>query len=187
MFGEKLKTFTAFFPKVFENKKYLMIIVVIGCIGILLIGFSDWFTPQKTQISNSAYTEINLEEYVENLEKKTQEMVLSINGAGKSKVMITAETSLETEYATDDDISNDFKTNTADKQQSNNKKTETVIIESNGDKNALVTTVKEPKIRGVLILCEGADTPKVKENVTEAVKTVLGVSYNKICVIKLKT
>lgn len=187
MFSDKLKDFTASLRKIFNNKRVLMIIVVIGCIGILLIGASDWFNPQKTQKSSGNYQEISLENYIEVLEKKTQKMVLSISGAGKSKIMITAENSSEKEYATDNDISNDYKLNGSDKQQQSELKSEIVIFESNGDKTALVTKVTEPQIRGVLVLCEGADSPKVRENVTEAVKTVLGVPYNKICVIKLKT
>ncbi len=187
MFSDKFKTFTSSILKLFENKRHLSIIVVIGCIGIILIGLSDLIFPQNDQKTLTYQKETNLDEYVEILEKKTQKMILSINGAGKSKIMITAECSPEKEFATDDDISNDYKINSDDKQQSVEQKNEIVIIESNGNKNALVTKVKEPQIRGVLVVCEGADTPKVKENVTEAVKTVLGVPYNKICVIKLKT
>lgn len=187
MFSDKLKAFTSYLPNLFENKKFLSIIIVTGCIGIILIGISDWILPSKNQKTSTYQNEINLSEYIEILENKTQKMVLSINGAGKSKIMITAENSQEKEFATDNDISNDYKISDDDKQQSADQKNEIVIIESSGNKNALVTKVIEPQIRGVLVLCEGADIPKVKENVTEAVKTVLGVPYNKICVIKLKT
>lgn len=187
MFGDKLKAFTSSFPKFIENKRVLTVIVVIGCIGILLIGFSDWLTPQKTQKQSDNSEQISVENYIEVLEKKTQKMVLSISGAGKSKIMITAENSSEKEFATNDDTSTDYKANDSEQQQVSEQKSEIVIVESNGGKNALVTKVREPQIRGVLVLCEGADIPKVRENVTEAVKTVLGVPYNKICVIKLKT
>ena len=187
MFSDKLKAFTSFFTKSHENKRIITIILVIGTIGILLIGFSDWLTPQKTQKSNAYSDEIDIENYIELLEKKTQKMILSINGAGKSKIMITAENSSEKEFATDDDISNDYKVNDSQKQQTSEEKSEIVIIDSNSGRDALIIKTIEPKIRGVLVLCEGADIPKVKENVTEAVKTVLGVPYNKICVIKLKT
>lgn len=187
MFSDKLKTFTSSFSKILENKKIPTKIIVIGCIGILLIGISDWFTPQKSQKNSTNSVQKSVEEYIEILEKKTQKMILSISGAGKSKIMITAENSSEKEFATDDDISNDYKSNNSEKQQSSELKSEIVIIDSNSGKDALVTKTIEPQIRGVLVLCEGADIPKVKENVTEAVKTILGIPYNKICVIKLNT
>ena len=184
---DKLKTFTLNFTKFIENKSFLTTIIVVGCIGIVLIGTSDWLTPQKNQKEYTNLEQLNIEDYIETLEKKTQKMVLSINGAGKSKIMITAQSSQEKAFATNNDLSNDYRVNNSDKQQSSEQNNQIVIIESNGDKNALVTKVNEPQIRGVLVLCEGADIPKVRESVTEAVKTVLGVPYNKICVIKLKT
>ena len=186
MFTDKLKSFTLNFNKIFENKRILTAITIVGCIGILLIGASDWIFKSSEQITANNSGEISLSSYIETLEKKTQEMVLSINGAGKCKVMITAESSQRKEYATDDELKSDSKNSDPNSNLKHEVKTEIVLIESNGDKQALVTAVNQPKIRGVLVLCEGADTPKVKENITEAVKTVLGVSYNKICVIKLK-
>ena len=187
MFADKLKNFTLNLPSFFENKKFLRIIIIIGCIGIALISASDLIQVGKTQKTGTTSEQIDLETYIETLENKAQKMLASISGAGKSKIMITAENSSKTEFATDDDISKDTKYSDQDVQEILDKKTEIVIIESSGDKTALVTMVKEPQIRGVLVLCEGADIPRVKENVMEAVKTVLGVPYNKICVIKLKT
>ena len=186
MFSVKLNTFTSSFANFFKKKKFSTSIVVLGCIGILLIGVSDWIFSQKSEKQNATFQEINTEDYIDILEKKTQKMILSINGAGKSKIMITAECSSENQFATDDEISNDNKISTSDEAQKSEHRSEIVIIESSGTKNALVTKVTEPQIRGVLVLCEGADIPKVRESVTEAVKTVLGVPYNKICVIKLK-
>lgn len=186
MIGDKLKTFTSFFSGFFDKKKALSIIIVLGCIGIILIGASDLFLPQKSEKTNADIQEIDTKNYIEALEKKTQKMILSISGAGKSKIMITAESSSEKNFATDEELSSENKTNTSNTEQNAEQRSEIVIIESNNGKNALITRTIEPKIRGVLVLCEGADIPKVRENVTEAVKTVLGVPYNKICVIKLK-
>ena len=61
-----------------------------------------------------------------------------------------------------------------------------MVEDQNGNKTALVKSVFEPEIRGVLVLCEGADDKNVVENVTNAVKILLGVSANKISVLKMK-
>ena len=187
MFSDKLKNITVNFTKFSGNKKALTLVAVVGCIGILLIGASDWLFSKNETVANGSGKETSVEEYIETLEKKAQQMILSIDGAGKSKIMVTAESSSEKQYATDNEISNDYKSNQSEQDEKNELKSEIVIIESGGDESALVTTVTQPQIRGVLVLCEGADTPKVKENVTEAIKTIFGVPYNKICVIKLKT
>lgn len=50
------------------------------------------------------------------------------------------------------------------------------------------TVVKqiEPTVRGVVIICDGADNPTVKENVLEFVTKFFSVSADKVCITKLK-
>ena len=181
--NDKFKSFTQILSKKFGNKKNSSIILVLGICGMILIGFSDFFSSNKTQKTVSTIDAISLEDYIQCLEKRVVKMLNSVEGAGKCKIMITAENSSEKDFATDDSIMQDS-------QQSTNKtdiEKEIVMIEdSNGKKQALIKSVKEPKIRGVLILCEGADNPNINEIVTNAVKTLLGISSNKISVIKMK-
>lgn len=182
----KLKDFThKLSVNLFKNKKNATIFII-GIIGILLIGFSDAFFNGKTETNNNFTNEISLDKYINELERKTEKIVSKIDGAGKSKIMITADTSKENEYAVNENKSQDILgQNTVLDQQTQIQK-EIVIIEQNNDDSALVVKVIEPQIRGVLVLCEGANEPKVAEEITNAIKTVLGVSYNKICVLKLK-
>lgn len=50
------------------------------------------------------------------------------------------------------------------------------------------TKVKEiePVVRGVLVICTGADNPEVKETVLESVTKTLNISSDKVCITKLK-
>ena len=41
-----------------------------------------------------------------------------------------------------------------------------------------------PKVKGVLVVCEGADSSVVKQNVIESVRTVLGVASSRVSVQK---
>ncbi len=43
----------------------------------------------------------------------------------------------------------------------------------------------EPVIRGVLVVCEGGDSPVVVERITQAVTKALDISTAKVCVTKL--
>ena len=47
-------------------------------------------------------------------------------------------------------------------------------------KTPLVEKQIEPKVRGVIVLCEGADNPIVENRVTEAVKTALGITEEEV-------
>lgn len=187
MFGDKLKSFTSFLPKIFNNKKTVVIITVAGFVGILLIGLSEWFKGENHSVSEIKTEEISVGKYIDILEDKTEKMLLSIDGAGKCKVMITAQSSAAQQYVFDEDITDEIQADGDDKKEKTNKQTEIVIVEGDsGEKKALVSCVVEPEIRGVLVLCEGANNPETKEKITEAVKTILGIYSNKICVLKLK-
>lgn len=41
-----------------------------------------------------------------------------------------------------------------------------------------------PKIKGVLVVCEGADSAIVKQNIIDSVRTVLGVASSRVSVQK---
>ena len=49
------------------------------------------------------------------------------------------------------------------------------------------TKTKEiaPKIRGVLIVCEGGDDPVVAARISDAVTKALDISTAKVCIVKL--
>lgn len=185
--NDTLKNFTLNFSKYFKNKKGFGIIIALGIIGILLIGASEWFANDEIKSSKSSSQELSVNQYIKMLEEKTEKMLLSVEGAGKCKIMITAATSAAQQYAVDESISNDNEKSSQENRDKSENQTQIVMIEGeNGRKQALVVKVIEPEIRGVLVLCEGADNPTINEKVTQAVKTVLGVTSNKICVIKLK-
>ena len=51
-----------------------------------------------------------------------------------------------------------------------------ILMDRGSGEEPLVEKQIEPQVRGVMILCEGAENPVVREQrVTEAVKTVLGI------------
>ena len=183
--NDKLKYFTDIFTKKLKNKKSVSVILVLGICGMLLIGLSDVFSNTKN--ATSVKESISTDEYIKNLEKKVRDMLASVDGAGRCKIMITAESSSEQNFATDDSIKQDMQSDQTENKNKTDIQKEIVMVEdSSGKKIALVKNVSEPKIRGVLILCEGADNVGIKETITNAVKTLLGVSANKISVYKLK-
>ena len=187
MFSDKFKSFTAKNLNIFSSKKKLWVITVLGIVGVLLIGVSELFTNNDSDNKYSKSNDTSVTQYIKILENKTEKMLREIDGAGKSKIMITAEASAMQDYAIDENFSDDIQTNEDEKRIKKESQTEIVMVEGeSGRKQALVERIIEPQIRGVLVLCEGADDVEINEKITSAVKTVLGVPSNKICVIKIK-
>ena len=69
--------------------------------------------------------------------------------------------------------------------------TEVMLTVENGGESVYLqngtTKTKEiaPKIRGVLIVCEGGDDPVVAARISDAVTKALDISAAKVCIVKL--
>ncbi|MBQ4117403.1 MAG: hypothetical protein IJD08_00290 [Oscillospiraceae bacterium] len=166
--------------KLFEDNKNkkLIWIVLAGCIGILMISVSE-----LTANDNSEYTERKdqyaflAEEQTLMLETKLEEKISEISGAGKTSVMITADSSKEYFYA------ENHSENSEETEKSIER--EFVVIEGENGDEPIVLKIKESKIRGVLVICEGGDNPVIKEKIIEAVCALLDVSSNSVSVAKM--
>ena len=75
------------------------------------------------------------------------------------------------------------------KEKSNygSKEREYIVIDSDNNESGLLLKVMEPEIRGVAIVCEGADSAKVRQEIVSTVSAVLGISTNRISIAKIKT
>lgn len=166
----------------FKKDKRIVILVVLGVIAIALIVLSE-LLPAKVDTKQEQETVTTNTQTVEvDTEKRLSDIISQIDGAGKVKVMVTLDTSQEYEYAKNstDDIKKDGE-NTDSKYER-----EYVLVDtSNGEECVLVKST-EPKIRGVIVVCDGGDIQSVKNNITNAVASALGVSTNNITVLKMK-
>ncbi|MFZ2538292.1 MAG: stage III sporulation protein AG [Oscillospiraceae bacterium] len=173
------------------DDKKLKIFVIIGLVGIALIFLSTFFSGEKKGVS---IEEVKLpegtltnEQYEQKLETEVGELINSIEGVGKAKIMVTLLNGIEYVYATEESLNTD-KTNTAEQtvaqRQSSEKKT-ILIEDDNGRRKALLKTTLEPTVKGVVIVCDGGNDITVQERVTEAVKAILNISSTRICVTKL--
>lgn len=133
--------------KLKSDKNLIRAIYIIGIIGIVLIFCSTFFTDKYKEYSSDSYS---VSDYQSTQETRIKDMVESIQGVGKAKVMMTMENSVEQVY------------------------TDTKVKEI------------EPAVRGVLVICTGADNPETKETVLESVTKTLNISSDKVCITKLK-
>lgn len=175
---------------IFKSEKGRRIILIIGILGMLLILLSSyWPKKPKTELATIDET-VALERYTQELESRLLEIIENISDVGKAKVMVTLETGLEYVYAdekqkstgkTEDKSGNDsFRI-----QESNNIQEKPVIVNGgNGSKSALVKYTLQPKVKGVVVVCEGGDQTLVQQRVINAVTTALDISSARVCVVK---
>lgn len=125
------------------------------------------------------------------LEKSIEDKITAnlekMHGVGKSKVMVTYSTGVKKEYARDESITKRTSKET-DKQGGVRETVE--VTENNkiiiaGNTNPLVVVEERPPIAGVLVIAQGANDPKIKEQIFEAVRTLLDVPASKISVMPM--
>ena len=115
-----------------------------------------------------------MEESLPTLEQRLEQLLGHIEGAGDVQVLLTEESGRETLYQTDIQTDTDRRTE------------DTVLVEdATRTETGLVRQTVEPKYRGAVILCQGADAPSVKLAIVEAVRCVTGLGADQISVQKM--
>lgn len=86
--------------KLFENDKIRRIIIIAGIIGIALIFFSSYFDFGSISKSKSE-EKFSVKTYSTQIQSDLQNVIENIDGAGKTKVLLTMENSVEYVYLDD--------------------------------------------------------------------------------------
>lgn len=174
-----IREFVNKFGFIKENKKVL-VIVFVGFLIIVLIFLSelDFSTAEENAKKHGEY---NNTEYCLYLENKVTEIIEAIDGAGKTKVMITLSETTEYIYATDD---KDTRKQTDSTNDSNTQNDYVIIEKDNNDTGLLIKTI-EPKVRGIAVVCEGGDNISVQNQIYSVVSAVLNINISRISIAKL--
>ena len=144
--------------------KYPILVVLVG-LGLMLLPGHETEEPASVTMETAP---------AESLERRLEELLSQIQGAGQVRVLLTEEIGPETVYQTD--IQTDEAGRTED----------TVLVEdSTRNETGLVRRTMEPKYRGAVVLCQGADAAQVRLAIVEAVRCVTGLGADQISVQKL--
>ena len=135
-----------------KNDKFIRAVLIAGAVLVIIIAFGGVFTrnSQKSTAHTAEVSEM-LSGYENRLEQRLTEILSHIDCVGSVRVMVTLDTSEQTEYG----------------------------------KNAdMLLSVTAPKVRGVIVVCDGGDSFAVKSKVVDAVSGVFGINSLHISVIK---
>ncbi len=161
-----------------DAKKGLLLSV--AAFGIILIVISNLSFTNKTEEETATEQEhgFSEKEYSSQLEGRIEEMISSLYGAGRSKVIVTLDCDYETVYAKDGSYSKD--------DLSSDEESEYIIIDSDEREDGLVLKTVTPKVRGVAVLCEGGDNPSVIQAIVDMLSALLDIGTNNISVSKIQ-
>ncbi len=158
---------------------------VLGAGVLLLLGFLEGDTKEPAEPQEVSAAQYTAQAYESILEERLTTLLSQVEGAGTVAVMVTLESTEQAVYAQAKQQSSD----TAQVQpdgltERSSLTTDYVLIESNGDEQALMETLVQPTVKGVAVVCTGAGDVAVVSRITQLVATVLGIPSNRICVTK---
>ena len=139
---------------------------------VLLCGIALMCLPRQQETKKVAVPE----EQQQTLEQALEKILSQVSGAGEVRVLLSGQLSETKRYQTDDTQSG-----------SGELRQETVILTGeNRVQTALVRQTEAATYRGAIVVCQGAENPKVALSVVQAVAAVTGLSTNRITVLKMK-
>lgn len=152
--------------------KYALIVLIVGVLLLLLPGRSSQTKQQAVQKDEiSAVQALDV--------AALGEILQSVRGAGKVRVLLSVSSGERTVYQTDSDSSTG--------KEEGSTRIETVIVtDSQRNEAGLIQQINPPTYLGAIVVCEGADDPVVKLEITQAVAKITGLSTDGICVLKMK-
>ena len=162
-----------------SRKRMTAAMTFCGSLGLLLILLSSVIPDKKSPKPVTAEDVLGRSEsYCEDTEKRLEDFLGSIDGAGEVRAFLKVGSEQRYVYATEG------KKSVSDKKTEEEEKY--VLIGGNGGKNALIETVEAPEIEGAVILCSGCGDPAVREQVYRAAAAALGIPTAKIYVGRLR-
>lgn len=141
------------------NIQKIAIAAVGLCLGVALLLFGSFGGTEKAVEECDEIR--SAEAYRAELEQTLTALCASVRGAGKVSVFVSLSGGYEYVYSTDE-------------------RGECVTVGSGSSERAVVESVRAPEIRGVGIVCDGADDPAVSVALCELVCSALGIGSNRV-------
>lgn len=150
--------------------KYVFLVLIIGLVLMTM--------PTKQKSSNQLEQTV-AEQTQTPVNEEIAALLSMVEGAGKVEVMLSIKTGEEILYQSDEDINIGEQTSTSRK--------ETILItDSQRNELGLVKQTNPPKYLGAIIVCQGADNPKVQLALCDAMSKITGLGSDRISILKMK-
>lgn len=184
-----------FMQKIKEKKlkRSDWLILVLAGILILIIALpTDTEEKKQAEKSKENISKENntMEASKDEIERKLEDILEKIDGAGDVKVMITYQDSgtqvVEKDKNTSENSLEESDSTGGVRSTKEQQLQESTVYEEAGAGNTpFVSKELLPKVEGILIVASGGDNQKVKQNISEAVLALFQVEAHRIKIVKM--
>lgn len=177
------------------KKDQIFIFFLAGVLLLVIALPSGKKDEEESQESSSAGIRRSREDesedaYVTRMEKRLEEILSQVDGAGEVSVMITLKSS--SEKVVEKDVQAEKETVTETDSQGGNRVTtssnhsESTIYdgESTNGQTPYISKELSPEVEGVVVIAQGGDDAVVVKNITDAIQALFGIDTHKIRIMK---
>lgn len=152
-------------------KKNLPLLAILLAVGIIFLVLSEYHSNEGTQATPGDFDE---EEYTQRLEKRLSAIIEEMDGVSEVKVMITLESGTRYQFAREEkELASGDGTSVS---------TFLMQEDADGTSSPILIETGAPKIKGVSVVCRGADNILIREKILGLVAGTLDLTKNKIYV-----
>lgn len=186
-FIQKFLKHTKQFKNAGTNKKIQYLAIILIIVIVLAIYFSTLNSSNNDEIISEVDT-VKSENISNNDDicKKLENTLSKIQGVGEVDVLITYESEAEIVPAIVKDTQKTSSNENESVSSTQSEQTEVVTVNSNGNENVVILTKKLPKVRGVIVVAQGAENVTTRINIQSAVKTILNIDVAQVEVFDMK-
>lgn len=184
-----------FMQKIKEKKlkrSDLLILVLAGILILIIALPTDTKEKKQAEKSKENISKENntMEASKDEIERKLEDILEKIDGAGVVKVMITYQDSgtqvVEKDKNTSENsLEESDSTGGVRSTKEQQLQESTVYEEADAGNTPFVSKELLPKVEGILIVASGGDNQKVKQNISEAVLALFQVEAHRIKIVKM--
>lgn len=160
--------------------KKSVVIIIIGIVGVILLVISE-LVPGKTDEPSETDAKLSVSDcadYEKSIEERLESLISQINGAGAVRVMVTLDSTAESVYAQEEKESGG---------ENRSFENQYVIIKNENGEEAILIKTTRPQVRGVAVVCSGGGSAVVRQNITDTLTAVLGISSARVSITAMKS
>ncbi len=159
-------------------------VLVIGAAAVMVLLMLSTVSCEGSGGSKQETVSKDAREYAaeveQTLEKRLEQLLSKIDGAGSVSVMITLDSTEELVYEKDTKTENSSQSDESGSSGSRSSETEAVLYGSS--KSPLQIGTVLPKVRGAAVVCEGARDPVIRERIVNTVAGALNIGTSRVYV-----
>lgn len=177
-----------------KNIENIIVFIIILIITVLIINVMWSSDDNKSKNKSEDTTKVlaqttTANEEQDNLENRLENILESINGVGKAKVLIkysesSSVVAVYNETKSESTTQENYGSSNKDVKQTESKK-EVAYTDENGKNTPITEKVIMPVIEGAIITAQGAGNANIKASIVSAVEAVTGLAVHKIQVFEM--